>query len=111
MFGLEFTETVNNDIVSALRYINDVLDAPKAAERHYELLLEKYELIKNNPYSMQLVRDEYLASKGIRAYIIKNYLLFYKIIEEKNIVLITRFLFGRMDWINILTNDENEKKL
>jgi len=35
MFELKFAEKVNNDIVSVLKYINEVLEAPKAAENHY----------------------------------------------------------------------------
>jgi len=30
MFELEFSEKVNNDIVSVLKYIREVLEAPKA---------------------------------------------------------------------------------
>ena len=36
MFELKFSETINNDIVSSLKYIKDVLEAPKAAENHYK---------------------------------------------------------------------------
>ena len=38
MFELEFSEKVNGDIVSVLKYIGEVLQAPKAAENHIVLL-------------------------------------------------------------------------
>ena len=39
MFELVFSEKINTDIVSTLKYISEVLEAPKAAESHYEELL------------------------------------------------------------------------
>jgi toxin ParE1/3/4 len=103
MFELEFSEKVNNDIVSTLKYISDVLEAPKAAEGHYSELILTYEKLKNNPHRRPLVQNKYLASKGIRSINVKNYILFYKINE--NTVLIYRFLFCRRDWINILSKE------
>jgi uncharacterized protein (UPF0276 family) len=42
MFELVFSETVNNDIVSTIKYIKDVLKAPMAVENHFEELKKKY---------------------------------------------------------------------
>ena len=109
MFDLIFTETVNNDIISSLKYINDVLEAPMAAENHFKELKEKYEKLKNNPYIRPLVRNKFLASKGIRFIMVKNYMLIYMINEKDKTVLLYRFMYGKRDWINILTNElENE---
>ena len=35
MFNLVFSEKINKDIISTLKYINEVLGAPRAAEVHY----------------------------------------------------------------------------
>jgi len=77
MFDLEFSEKVNSDIISTLKYINNVLEAPIAAENHYEELLITYNKLKENPYRRPLVQSKYLASKGIRSINVKNYVLFY----------------------------------
>ena len=109
MFELVFTETVNNDIISSLEYIKDVLGAPMAAENHSIELKEKYEKLKSNPYVRPLVRNKFLASKGIRFLMVKNYMLIYMINEKDKTVLLYRFMYGKRDWINILTNElENE---
>jgi len=55
MFRLEFSEKVNGDIVSALKYINEVLEAPRAAEDHYNELIETYNKIKQNPFRRSFV--------------------------------------------------------
>ena len=105
MFELEFSEKVNGDIVSVLKYIGEVLQAPKAAENHYDELIRIYEKLKENPFRRPLVQNKYLASKGIRSINVKNYMLLYKINEENHIVLLYRFLYCRRDWINILIKD------
>jgi addiction module RelE/StbE family toxin len=106
MFELKFAEKANNDIVSVLKYISEVLEAPKAAENHYEELLNIYGKLKENPYRRPLVHNKYLASKGIRSINVKNYILFYKV-NDDNIVLLFRFLYCKRDWMNILINDIN----
>jgi len=105
MFELEFSKKVNSDIVSALKYISEILEAPKAAENHYDELLITYDKLKQNPHRRPLVQNKYLASKGIRSIGVKNYVLFYKINENINTVLIYRFLYSRRDWINILSKE------
>ena len=105
MFELVFSEKINNDIVSALNYIRNVLEAPKAAENHFEELKKKYEKLKENPYIRPLVQNKYLATKGIRFIKVKNYILIYKINEENKTVLLYRFMYCRRDWIEILTNE------
>jgi len=49
------------------------------------------------------VPDEYLASKGFRFVMVKNYMLFYIVIENE--VIILRFLYGSRDWMNLLGNE------
>ena len=105
MFELKFSETINNDIISSLKYIKNVLEAPMAAENHYKELKETYKKLKENPYCRPLVRNKFLASKGIRFIMVKKYMLIYIINESDNTVLLYRFMHGRRDWINILTDE------
>ena len=105
MFELIFSEKINNDIVSSINYIKDTLEAPMAAQNHAEELKKKYIKLKENPFARPLVRNKYLASKGIRFIKVKNYMLVYKIDEKNNTVFLYRFLYCRRDWVNILTNE------
>jgi len=88
MFNLIFSEKVNSDIVSTLKYISEVLEAPRAAEDHYEGVIKTYEKLQENPFRRPLVHNKYLSSKGIRSINVKNYLLFYKINEDDNTVFL-----------------------
>jgi plasmid stabilization system protein ParE len=71
-FELIFSEKINADIISSLKYIKNVLKAPMAAENHFEELKKKYEKLKENPYIRPLVQNKYLATKGIRLIMEKN---------------------------------------
>jgi len=105
MFELTFSESINDDIVSSINYIKNILKSPMAAKNHVEELKKKYEKLKENPFVRPLVRNKYLASKGIRFIMVKKYMLVYKINEEKNTVYLYRFMYCRRDWITILTNE------
>jgi plasmid stabilization system protein ParE len=38
---------------------------------------------------------------------VKNYMLFFIVSEDEKTVYVIRFLYGRRDWKNILTDFEN----
>jgi plasmid stabilization system protein ParE len=105
MFELIFSRKVNSDILSALRYIKDTLKAPQAAENHADELEKCFAALRENPYSAPLVRNGQLAEKGIHFALVKNYLLFYRINEQDRTVLLYRFLYGRRDWMTLLSNE------
>jgi plasmid stabilization system protein ParE len=105
MFGLVFSRKANGDILSALRYMRDTLKAPHAAKSHASELERCFAALRENPYSAPLVRNEQLATKGIRFALVKNYLLFYSINEQDKTVLLYRFLYGRRDWMTLLSNE------
>ncbi|WP_010256108.1 type II toxin-antitoxin system RelE/ParE family toxin [Treponema primitia] len=109
MYTLTFSSTINDDIVSVIAYIRNILKVPMAAEKHVAELKKVYEKLKENPFSRPLVHNKYLASRGIRFIKIKNYMLLYYVEEKTNEIFLYRFMYARRDWINILTNDLAEE--
>jgi plasmid stabilization system protein ParE len=105
MYKLTFSELINDDIISSISYIKNTLKAPMAAANHVKEIKKKYEKLKRNPFCRPLVSDKYLASKGLRFIMVKNYMLIYNVNEDKNEVYLYRFMYSRRDWINILTDD------
>jgi len=109
IYKAEFSKIIKEDIDKAHNYIKEALEAPKAADNLKKELLEKIEIIKNNPYARPLVQDKYLAYLGLRTKKVNNYLLFYKIIEpdneEKKYVYLIRFMYGKRNWIKIFKNE------
>jgi addiction module RelE/StbE family toxin len=102
MFNLSFSKIIDEDIDSCYNYIKDKLEAPMAAENLMKEFYEKLSHIIENPYSRPLVHDKLLASLGIRSIKIKNYILFYSVEEENNIINVITFMYNKRDWANII---------
>jgi toxin ParE1/3/4 len=105
MYKIEFTDKAEEDLYSSLRYIADVLKAPTAAKKLLEEIEHKVKILESSPLCCAIVSDEYLRIKEIRSLLVKNYLVFYIVKEEENIVSIIRVLYGRRDWMRLLKND------
>ena len=102
MYLLNITDIAEEDILNTVKYIADVLKAPKAANNLLDEIERHQEILENTPNMYPFVPDEYLAQRGLKFTIIKNYLMFYTINEDEKIVTVIRFLYGRRDWKNIL---------
>jgi len=109
MYFLNITDIAEQDILSAIKYIADVLKAPIAANNLLDEIEKYEEILENTPNIYPFVRDEYLAEKRIKFVIVKNYILFYTINEDKKMVNVIRFLYGRRDWKNILSGKHYKK--
>ena len=102
MYSLNITNIAEEDILNTVNYIANVLKAPIAANNLLNEI-ERYEyILENTPNIYPFVPDEYLAQKGVKFTIVKNYLMFFTVNEYNKIVTIIRFLYGRRDWKNIL---------
>jgi len=106
MYSLNVTDIAEEDILDTLKYIADVLKAPKAANNLLDEIERHEEILENTPNIYPFVPDEYLAQKGLKFTRIKNYLMFYVVDEDEKIVTVIRFLYNRRDWKNILRANE-----
>jgi len=87
------------------QYIAVNLDNPTAAKRRTDLIDKTIVSLRQNPKCFPLVRDDYLAAKGVRMAIAKNHLVFYVVREEIGTVSILRVLSARRDWQNLLRKE------
>jgi plasmid stabilization system protein ParE len=109
MYFVHITDIAEEEILSTLKYIGDVLKAPKAANNLLDEI-EKYEnILENTPNMLSFAPDEYLAVKGVKYIMVKNYMMFYTINEKEKSVTVIRFLYGRRDWKNILRMKSSEE--
>jgi len=65
---------------------------------------EAINTLSENPERQPLVRDEILASRGLRLLPVGKYNLFY--IVRKCSVIVIRFIHSRRDWANIISLEE-----
>ena len=101
-YQIHITPTAEHDIVRAADYIEFTLKNPEAADNLLDVVTEQIEALADFPQKFRLVDDPVLTSWVIRFVIINNYLAFYMIDEEKQVVIVVRFLYQKSNWTSIL---------
>lgn len=99
---IHITQTAERDIMRAADHIEFNLKNPSAADHLLDVAAEQINSLSDMPQKFRLVDDPVLSSWGIRFAIVNNYHAFYTIDEEKQMVIVVRFLFQKSNWNAIL---------
>ena len=102
MYNIHITATAERDILRAADYIEFTLKNPTAADHLLDAATEQINSLSDMPEKFRLVDDPILASWKIRFIIVNNYLAFYTIDKEKQLVIVIRFLYQKSNWNSIL---------
>ena len=100
MYIVNVTDIAEEEILDTVKYISNVLKAPTAANNLLDEIEKHEKILEKTPN----IYPNVLAIKGLKFIIIKNYLMFFTVDEDAKTVNVIRFLYGRRDWKNILTN-------
>ncbi|MCL2152497.1 MAG: type II toxin-antitoxin system RelE/ParE family toxin [Oscillospiraceae bacterium] len=103
IYKIRIMKPAQTEIRETYRYIAEELKNPVAASRRISLIDKAVESLKENPTRYPLVRDDYLASKGYRMIVVENHLVFFIVREKIKSVSVMRVLYGRRDWMHLLT--------
>ena len=88
------------DLDEIYDYIANVLKSPDAADNTVNKILDKTDLLSDNPeIGTQLFFENNLFS-GYRYMVSDNYLAFYRITNES--VVVDRVIYGKRDYMKIL---------
>lgn len=101
-WNIYVTEEAEEDLASAVDYIDSVLKNPIVANQLIEEAANRFQLLSINATLNPIISDEVLKSWGIRFIKVKNYLAFYRTDEVTKTVYIIRFLYGKSNWNSIL---------
>lgn len=102
---LHITSTAEHDIMRAVDYIEFTLKNPQAADNLLDAVTKQIGTLSDFPQKFRLVDDPVLASWEIRFVIINNYLAFYTIDEEKQTVIVVRFLYQKVTGVPFFDRD------
>jgi plasmid stabilization system protein ParE len=102
---IRITEKAMQDINEAADHIEFILMNPEAADNLIEAVETEINKLVSMPERHKIVNDPVLETWEIRMIDINNYLAFYTIDEKEKTVNIIRFLYGKRNWITILSND------
>lgn len=95
MHKIVYLPLAEADILEAVDYIADKLDAPQAAADLLAELDETVQRISMFPYAYELYRTARPIRDEVRKVTVKGYVLYYAVFQDK--VEIRRFLHGRRD--------------
>ena len=86
------------DLLEIVEYLNTL--SPQVALKYYDLLTEQIASLSSMPERCPRPKDLALIAKGYRYLIVKDYLVFYKVVGDT--VQIHRILYGRRDYQALL---------
>ena len=101
-YAVRYAETAVQDLTEVTDYIDHVLLNPDATDHLLDTLNQEIQHLAEFPYAHAVVDDPYLKAQNIRFVSVGNYLAFYIVEEDKHIVHLVRFLYGKRDWISVL---------
>ncbi len=101
-YTFSITEDAKTDLIAIETYISQNLANPIAA-RNFNANFRRIMLLTcSNPFMWSRVQSESSPDKTIRKIPLKNYLIFYRPIEETREIQVLRVIPGMMQYDNFL---------
>lgn len=101
-YKIHITAAAERDLLKAADYIEFSLKNPDAVDHLLDTADEQISSLAEMPQRYWIVDDPVLSSWEIRFIKVNNYLAFYTIDENKQLVIIVRFLYQKSNWAFIL---------
>ena len=101
-YNYVLTESAEADVDEAFDYIANELVNPDAASAFADELEEKPEEICKTPKAGRPVHNPYLKRDDVRRVLVKNYIAYYLIDEEKENIVVLRVIYNRRDQDKVL---------
>ncbi len=102
IYKLVVSKEAAEDIEDIVYYIVSELSNPSAAADFLDDVEKSYHNIVEKPAMYSLCNDYRLRNGGYRKIVIKNYLILYRINEEKKTVIIIRVVYGGRNYSNLI---------
>lgn len=97
-YKLKISKEAHQDLQDIVSYISNELVSPIAAANFLDELEKGYHAVIENPLMYALCNDDRLRKEGYRKFLVKNYIVFYRIDASAEVVYIVRVIYGRRDY-------------
>ena len=94
---ISYTLQARDDLREVYEYLATELLVPHTASRLLEQILAAVRMLEILPERYPLYKDEPWHSRGVRFLPVKNYLVFYTVNTEKDVVTIVRIMYQGRD--------------
>jgi plasmid stabilization system protein ParE len=99
---LIITKEAEADIDGIVQYIAVELNNTEAAKSFLDDIENAYRNVTGQPDMYGLCNDGKLRNMGYRKIAIKNYIIVYRVSEDKEFAVILRVFYGGMDYSKLL---------
>jgi plasmid stabilization system protein ParE len=101
-YELKISQSAECDIDEILTYMVEKLANPQAAADFADELESRYAELCQHPLMYGQPSNEHLQKSGYRRFIVKNYIVFYRVDNTRKEIFIARVFYGRRDYDNHL---------
>lgn len=101
-YKIKFSPASRQDMREIVKYIKDILKEPRIAKKYENLFKDEIRKLTDFPERFVAIDEEKITYKGIHKLIVKNYIIFYRVNAEKELITIERVLYGASNWENLL---------
>lgn len=98
-YDVKVSIEAEKDLQNIIIYINDKLKETSIAKKHINLMRKEIKSLEYYPQRYAVIDNERIKKFKFRKLIIKKYIAFYRINEEKKIVNVERVIYGASDWM------------
>ncbi len=102
LYKVHITRYAFRQMEEIKNYVAYELSAPMAAKNLLTKMKQAIASLETMPERNPLIDEKTWRSQGIRRIVVKNFLVYYWIDENKRIVYITAVIYGRRNQINQL---------
>ena len=101
-YKIKLSIKAKGDLKSIVLYIKNHLNEPAIANNYAKIIREEIQNLEYFPQKFAIIDDKSVKDFKIRKLIIKKYIVFYRVNEDKKIVNVERILYSESNWINEL---------
>lgn len=106
-YDIKVSTEAKRDIQNIIMYIEDIFKEPNIAVRYADKMKTKIKSLEYYPQRYAIIDSKRIKKFKIRKLVIKKYIVFYRVNENKKIVNVDRVLYGASDWLKTITNEPN----
>lgn len=102
MYKVEYLPVARKDMLEIVRYISGELKNPNAADRLAVELINAMENVLTFPYRAPVYQPIRPLKHEYRKILAHNYLMFYWVDEDKELVTVARVVYAKRDYSRVL---------
>ena len=110
MYEVVYLPIAVQDIADIARYVTEKLKAPQAAQNLLNSLSENVEILRKSPYLFRVYPLIKATSFEYRAIPVKNYIVFYTVLEESRTVEIHRMIYNKRNIAALFEKERDKEK-